>query len=221
MQSAAELNRTKIEEQLREFPNVRTMRIEKGERILKQEEDAVGIYYILQGRVKVVLLSAKGNERILSMHEAGEFIGEASYFGRNSRIASSYADEDSVVLKIDRASYLSIVTHYPEISMLIIEGMANKIDLMVEQIEQSTFFEAKERLARTLLMLMYKFGEKSGDEIKINRVLTDEELGKFVGVRREVASRLLTKFRQIGILRKENSYLYILDQQLLESLADI
>lgn len=221
MQNSTNSFRIKIEEQLRKFPNVRTMHIQKGERILKQEKNAVGIYYILSGRVKVVLLSSKGNERILSMHEAGEFIGEASYFGKKSQIASSYADEDSVVLEIDRASYMSIVAHYPEISMLIIEGMADKIDLMVEQIEQSTFFEAKERLARTLLMLMYRFGRPTEAGIKIDRSITDAELGKFVGVRREVASRLMLKFRQMGLLRKENSYIYILDQQALEALSGI
>ncbi len=204
---------------LLEIPGVTQIRYKKDDLILRQDDDAYGIYYLLKGRVRVVLLSQKGLERVLCMHDAGQFIGEASSLGRTSFIASTYADEDVTLLKMDNAACRYIISHYPDITMQIINGMGEKIAMMVEQIEQATFFEARVALARVLLMLMYKFGEETPEGICIRREMSDRDLGTFIGNGREVTNRLMTRMRQEGILQREKSRIYILDKDKLEQIA--
>ena len=204
---------------LLKIPGVSEISFKKNERILRQDDTAYGIYYLIEGRVRVVLLSQKGMERVLCMHDAGEFIGEASALGKTSFIASTYADEDTTLLKLDKGACQYVISHYPDITMRIINGMGAKIAMMVEQIEQATFFEARVSLARSLCMLMYKFGETTPDGICIRREMSDRDLGTFIGNGREVTNRLMTRMRQEGILKREKSYIYIMDIEKLEQIA--
>lgn len=204
---------------LLQTPGVEKTTYRKDDLILRQDDNAYAISYLLKGRVRVVLISQKGMERVLCMHEAGEFIGEASALGKTSFIASTYADEETTLLKLNKSACQYVIAHYPEITMRIIYGMGLKIELMVEQIEQATFFEARVSLARALCMLMYKFGEETPDGILIRREMSDRDLGSFIGNGREVTNRLMTRMRQEGILKRVKAYIYILDKEKLEQIA--
>lgn len=142
----------------RELQRENMVTYQKGQRILRQEETARCIFYIFRGRVKVVLLSMKGNEKIISIHEAGSFIGEASFLKEGNSIASIYAEEETSLVPIGAREFQAILQKHPEISFSIFQCMAQKIELLAMQVEQITFFETKERLAGLLIMFMEKFG---------------------------------------------------------------
>ena len=58
-----------------------------GQMIYLQDTEADQFYYILKGTVKCFLSAESGEERILTMHQAGDLIGEAAFFDRQPRVS--------------------------------------------------------------------------------------------------------------------------------------
>ena len=61
----------------------------KNETIFRQGDSADAVFYILGGKCKVTVLSEKGKEAVVAVHEKGDFFGEGCLNGHRRRIADS------------------------------------------------------------------------------------------------------------------------------------
>ena len=64
-------------------------RYQKDQVIFSQGEAADAVFYVQEGRVKVVVLSDQGKEAVVGILEAGQFFGEGCLNGQDLRIATT------------------------------------------------------------------------------------------------------------------------------------
>ena len=83
--------------------------------IVKQGDPADGLYLILEGEVRVRLLSG-GKETIVATLEAGDFFGELSLFDQGPRSADVIANTDSVLFKLPAGEFQKMVAAEPELA---------------------------------------------------------------------------------------------------------
>ena len=67
----------------------------KNETIFRQGDSADAVFYILGGKCKVTVLSEKGKEAVVAVHEKGDFFGEGCLTGQPRRIATEFRRETS------------------------------------------------------------------------------------------------------------------------------
>jgi CRP/FNR family transcriptional regulator, cyclic AMP receptor protein len=60
----------------------------KNETIFRQGDPADAVFYLMDGRCKVTVLSEKGKEAVVALHEKGEFFGEGCLNGHRRRLAT-------------------------------------------------------------------------------------------------------------------------------------
>ncbi len=118
------------------------------------------IYFLLKGRIRIVSVSSKGEEKTLSILEAGVFFGEAAFFDHEIRFASAEAVVPSVVLRFDRKSAMALLSEKPEYYKLLFKSMSQIIRLLSGMVEDLTFWPIEKRLCRLLLRLISDFGTK-------------------------------------------------------------
>src|SRR4026208_1320450 len=54
----------------------------KNEAIFRQGDSADAVFYIMDGECKVTVVSEKGKEAVVALHEKGDFFGEGCLTGR-------------------------------------------------------------------------------------------------------------------------------------------
>lgn len=201
--------------------SLKVYKYSKGSIIVQQAQNADFLYYLLEGRAKVSLLSESGEEKTLAIHEPGSFIGETPFFSGCPYIASTYTLLDSKLIKISRADFERLMQQIPEIALSVLQSMGRKVRLLTFQVEYLSFFDIKTQLAVILLSLIQDFGYKDDKGYThLSVSITDQELGNLVGVRREAITKVMSKFRQLGILDKKQRSITFMRPELLHQIVD-
>jgi CRP-like cAMP-binding protein len=86
-------------------------------------------------------------------------------------------------------------------------------------IEDLTFLDVPQRLAKRLIGLSKSYGVDIADGIKIAEPMSQESLARMVGVSREFVNRCLGFFQDRHVIRYEQGHIVITNHDFLERLA--
>ncbi|MDD5191139.1 MAG: Crp/Fnr family transcriptional regulator [Dehalococcoidales bacterium] len=218
------LNRTSILKQSLIFSPLEPAEIEEigslcSERRLKAGEaffwegDTPDWFYLLAvGKVKVVKHSSQGKEFIVAFFNPGEMFGEVAVFENRPYPATAQAVEDSVALGIKRDEFLKFLARRPEVALRIVNVLSGRLRMAAGRMGDLAGERAEQRLARTLLMLMFKLGN--------TLPFTRQEIADMSGTTTETAIRFMSRLNTRKITRSVRGKILILDELKLRLLAD-
>ena len=112
-------------------------RYRKNEIIFRQADPADAVFYILGGECKVTVVSEKGKEAVVAVHEKRDFFGEGCLNGHRRRLATVTAITVCEIMRFDKATMLRALHDEPKFSELFISHLVARnvrveADLMVE-----------------------------------------------------------------------------------------
>jgi len=107
---------------------------------------------VLQGEVKIVSLSPTGKEVVLNVIHAGEVFGEIAVIDGKERSAGASATTDCDLLIIDRRDVLPIFERHPEICMMLMQVLCQRLRRTSEQVEDVLFRSLEARAAKALAL---------------------------------------------------------------------
>ena len=93
--------------------------------------------------------------------------------------------------------------------------LASRLRRTNEVVGDLVFSDVPGRVAKALIDLGVKFGDKRSEGLFVNHDLTQEELAQLVGASRETVNKALADFAQRGWLRLEARSVMILDYERL------
>ena len=170
----------------------------KNEIIFRQGDPADAVFYILGGECKVTVVSEKGKEAVVAVHEKRDFFGEGCLNGHRRRLATVTAITVCEIMRFDKATMLRALHDEPKFSELFISHLvARNVRVEADLVDQ-LFNSSEKRLAR-LLLLMANFGKEGRPEPVIAKV-SQETLAEMVGTTRSRVSFFMNKFRKLGFI---------------------
>src|ERR1700756_3840771 len=155
----------------------------KDVKVFSQGDSAEAIYFIQNGKVKITVVSAMGNEAVLAILGPRGFLGEGCLVGQTLRVSTAVALQHSILYRIERRSMLRSLHAQPELSEKFTASLlARNIDLEEDLCDQ-LFNHSEKRLARVLLKLA-RFGQH--DVVPAARMprMSHETLAEMVGTTR-------------------------------------
>src|SRR5246127_3924009 len=170
----------------------------KGQVVFTQGEPADAIFYILEGRIKIAVISAQGKEAVVAFLKAGDFIGEGCLTGRPRRVSTARTLTDCVVTRLDKSTMVQMLRAEPNFSELFTAHLLSRTLRTEEDLIDQLFNSSEKRLARALLLLA-NFGKDGKHEPVITKV-SQETLADMVGTTRSRVSHFMNKFRQLGYI---------------------
>lgn len=178
-----------------------------GQVIYLQGSTADEFYYLLQGTARSFISSLDGGERSLTLHHAGDLMGEASFFDECPRVSSGIAVTECDIVSITKETLDEIFRLHPDLAYPMLRYLARTVSMLSQHVNEATFLPAGQRLARHLLA-----------HAQENHPFpcTHEELGFAIGASRVTVSRLLSEFTQKGILKTGYRSITIIDKKVLE-----
>lgn len=222
---------TLSEKELRSIAALATReRLQPGQVLFWAGDKGDAMYVIETGSVKISRLSPAGKERILRILSAGEVIGEMALFDGKERSASAIALEPSILVRLPKDTFLSLLEATPAMAVRMLAILAGRLRRMNQAVEDGTFLPVRCRVARLLLELAAGAETETGSEAGIgtgaNPVtfplkLTQEDMAGLVGATRESVSRVWREFQDRGILCVEGRTVCIKRMKDLQALVEM
>ena len=167
--------------------------------IFSQGADCTEVMYLLQGAVKLAVISAAGKEAIVSVLHPGDFFGEGCLAGQPLRIGTAIAVNASIVAVIEKTHMIEMLRTKPGLNEQFLAHMLARNIRIEEDLIDHLFNSAEKRLARTLLLLA-RYGSADGSLQRIVPNLSQEALAEIVGTTRGRVSFFMNKFRKLGFI---------------------
>jgi CRP/FNR family transcriptional regulator, cyclic AMP receptor protein len=167
--------------------------------IFAQGGECAEVMYLLQGSVKLSVLSPGGKEAIVSVLQPGDFFGEGCLAGQQVYIATAVAVNASTVAVIDKKHMFELLHTQPELNEQFLTHMLRRNIRIEEDLIDHLFNSVEKRLARTLLLLA-RYGTEDGSPQRIVPRLSQEALAEIVGTTRGRVNFFMNKFRKLGFI---------------------
>ena len=185
----------------------------KGTEVFVAGDPAKSFLLVLEGAVKVYMLSPDGREHILHLVEPGEIVAEAAVFAQGTYPASAMATEDATVARFFRDRLVALMREDPELSLAMIAGLSRRLREFVLTIEDLSLRDVTARLARYLLD-----NAKAG-VCKLPGTKT--QLAAQLGTVLEPLSRSFRRLRDEGLIEEGKAGVRLLDEQGLRDLLEM
>lgn len=193
----------------------------KGEDIYHEGHKTVGIYCLMEGKVKVYKQGNDGREYIIRFVLPGEFIGLKALVTGNNHTTSASALEDSYVCFVTKTDFFQLMVKYPEFTRLLILTLSQLIEEAELKMTSLAQKPVKERLAEALIFLNKSFNAKSTNPDKTYLNLTRNDLSNIIGTAPETVIRLLSEFKDEKLISIKGRKIFITNNEELTRLANI
>jgi CRP/FNR family transcriptional regulator, cyclic AMP receptor protein len=188
--SAGELDWTGVRKKRKEYGPAAT--------IFAQGDPATSVMYVVEGVVRLSVLSHAGKEAVVAVLDEGHFFGEGCLAGQPQRMATATAMAPSTIMAVDKRDMTRHLHARPAFADRFLTHMLTRNIRIEEDLIDQLFNSSEKRLARTLLLLA-RYGEPEASHRALPRV-SQEVLAEMVGTTRSRVNFFMNKFRKLGFI---------------------
>lgn len=180
---------------------VRICAVEKGEKVFSAGEPASQMYIIYRGSLKISSHMADGREQILYIYKTGEFVGGLNILSGDYYAYTGTTLVDSFIVTLDSKDVRTILMRDESFLFQLLGMSYERIRFSEALVDVLSTPNADQRVAKVLLNLTERFGQKQDDGVLLSTNLNREELGSYAGVTRETMSRKIHQFEDEGLIK--------------------
>lgn len=193
---------------------------QKGQRIFHEGSPAMGLHCVRQGKIKVTKSGGDSKEQIVRLAKDGDVLGFQSVLTETKYSTSAVALDDCVVCFIPRSDFFRVWQSNVQFSTSLMQMMAKALGAAEVQMLHLAYKPVRERLAEALLLLAHTF-RKEGETQPFSIAIAREDLASLVGTAKETAIRLLSEFKDAGIIATRGSTVTLLKPNSLSAIASL
>jgi CRP-like cAMP-binding protein len=123
----------------------------RGQVLCERGQSLDGFHVLLRGRIKLSLVSAEGDERVLDIVLPGRTFGESAAFLGHPCALHTEALMDSRLLFVDLGRVRSAIARWPEVANLMLVMVAERAQRLITDLEACCLHSATQRVAAMLL----------------------------------------------------------------------
>jgi CRP-like cAMP-binding protein/CheY-like chemotaxis protein len=195
----------------------RKVRSIRKKQIIYYEGDTVsGIYLVLSGKVKTIKLSEDGRELLTGMYGPDEYFGIPALLLNEPYTETAEALEDSTVCQLPKEMLEELLNRYPDVARQFIHILSNNLLDKEEQLLQLAYHSVRKRMAEVLIRLCKLEKQEGQISLRISR----DNLAAMAGMATETVSRILSDFKDEGLIERKGSQIGILDHGRLQQMKN-
>jgi len=192
----------------------RLRRLTRGQMLFNKGDAADAFFVVCSGSIDLGLDSADGRELVINEMHAGDGFGDLALITGQPRSTSAVAHQDSLVLVIPRRDFMAVLADEPALARNLLWTTADRLGTSSERESALAFLDAPSRLARVLIHL----DRKASADGYIT--ISQEELGRRVGLARQTVAQLLGKWRRSGWILTGRGKIVVLNRAALRRLSE-
>ncbi|QKG53951.1 Crp/Fnr family transcriptional regulator [Hymenobacter sp. BRD67] len=189
-----------------------------GQVIFREGNRSAGLYCVHEGKIKLAKLGGDGKEQIIRLARSGDVLGYQELVSDTSHSLSAIALSSCTVCLIPRQVFFHHLHTNLQFSNALMQLLAYTLVQTEVRMLHLAYKPVRERLAETLLLLLHTYGTE-GDSAPFTMAITREDLGALMGTTKETTTRMLSDFKQEGLLTTKGSAITITAPQQLLKIA--
>ncbi|WP_247743779.1 Crp/Fnr family transcriptional regulator [Shimia sp. R9_3] len=194
-------------------------RYEAGVAIFDEGAPAERFYMLLDGYVRVVRITATG-EQVTSLYiPSGQLLGIAKAIGRETYPATAVTATESIVLSWSMGLWESFVSDYQGFAVNTYKTVGKRVGELNTRIVELATQQVEQRLANALLRLINQTGRKTPDGIEIDFPITRQDLSELTATTLHTVSRLLSDWEKRGLVQSKRKQIKVLEPSALVDLS--
>jgi CRP-like cAMP-binding protein len=123
----------------------------KGDLICRKGNQSCGLFCVLDGKVKVAVISHHGNERVMEIVGPGGMFGEAAMFLERSCPVYVQALAKTQVIFLRKAMIVEAMHRFPKFSLALLNGISDRVMRLIRDVEICCLQPAADRVVSFIL----------------------------------------------------------------------
>ena len=194
--------------------HARVQHLRRGAAICRRGEWLNGFFGVAYGQVKLALRADGGEEKVLRLVGPGETFGEALVFRERPNPVDAVALTDTMLVVFPAPAILALLDRDPNFSRGLLASLSERMHNLVAEIEASTLFSARQRIAGYLESLAAEGGAS-----RVRLPVTKTVIASRLGVTKETFSRLLRELANQGLITVDKRDIVLRDRPRLAEIA--
>jgi CRP/FNR family transcriptional regulator len=198
---------------------IRVHHTPKGSLIFKKRAAGEHLFIVRAGRIKIFAeMEISGRTKSFAHLQPGDFFGEMSLLDQKGRSLSAQAMTDAELLTLSRKEFQNLLAREKTFNYKIMKALVARLRHANEEIESLVFHSAHSRICRKILETHYRQEKSGGNGHGIS--ITHKELGELAGIRRELATKILSTLRHLKLIAyDEGGRIQVLSASKLREIA--
>lgn len=185
------------------------VRVPKHGYVFQRGDPATGLYVVAVGSIKLAVVAANGQEKVIEFFGPGQAFGEAVMFLDRPYMVQAQALDDTLLIWIDKQDIYAAIDHDPSFARRMLAGLSLRLHSLVQDIETINLQNASQRVISYLLAQPRADGHV---QFPFNKNVIASKLG----LTPETLSRLLHQLSSAGLIAVEGRDVVIHDIAALE-----
>ena len=191
----------------------REQKLGGGEMLFLAGDAGDAMFALLEGSLKVAVVSAEGSEQLLAILGPGDVVGEMALLDGRPRSASVSALRPCRLARIDRRDFDAFAERHPAVYRHMLALLSQRLRQANDVLAARSFLPLPGRVAVALLQLGDTFGKALPDgRLLIHYKVSQSDLAAMVGAARENVSRILNGWKRDGLVTRISGYYCIEDR---------
>jgi CRP-like cAMP-binding protein len=199
---------------------MRRVQFQPDQMIFSRGDPGRDLYLVLEGRIRLSVLSSEGRELSFDHAGPGNVFGEIATLDGGERTASATAISRVQAMVLPREVLIELIERNPKVAMAAIRFLCQRLRDTDQRLEAIALHRIEVRLARLILsFLKLQGGTPKTGEARLDLGMSQSELGLLIGASRPKVNIALTALEDMGAITRSGSG-YICDIETLKSVAD-
>jgi CRP/FNR family transcriptional regulator len=174
------------------------------------------MFLLVEGAIKLVQRTGSSRERVVELVRPGDWFAESAVFCGNGYHASARALSHTEVLGVPAVALGRFLKQRPGLAVGLLHRLSRRAETAVQQMSDLCTRTAEQRVAAYLLE--YDEGEGSAYRVP-DGPHSRADLASFLAVTPETLSRILQRFRRLGLIEKVGTELLIRQPESLAGMS--
>jgi len=171
-----------------------------GQVIFDRAQSSVGLYLVVEGRVKVSSAVDDGSLSLIDIHTVDEFFGESGLLGQVYRKQTATAMDSTLLMSWTTDEIEALIERQPKLGTALVQVMVERCQDFKERLQSFALEKTPGRVARSLLRFAGRVGVPQNDGSVRIPPLTHKAIAEYVGTSREIVTSQMNLLRQRGYL---------------------
>ncbi|AYC30504.1 Crp/Fnr family transcriptional regulator [Paenisporosarcina cavernae] len=200
------------------IPRLSLRQFEVGERICSQGDESDYLFVLVKGKVKISTTSREGKNLILGFKTPVEVIGDIEYVRGTTILNTVEAVTAVEMLVVTRRDVDQFAGDDPNLLRFLLQIITQKFYIKSNALSFNLMYPVEVRLASYLLSSAFDDANSNVHQELKTSILPDA--ADLIGTSYRHVNRVIQRFTEEGIIRRDNGVMTILNRKKLEQLAN-
>lgn len=198
----------------------RVLTYKKGDTLIRGDDEPSGVYFVLDGIVKMAVSDIEGSELAINLFKPGTFfpmtwamadIGNSYFYQAFTKVR---------VVRVPKEEFLGFINSNEEVLYDLTKRILVGLDAVVSNMRHMIGSSSDKKVAVVLSMFANRFGTKvDGEGVQIDLPVTHQDIAQFSGLARETVTLALLRLKENGLVKLNKRKITITDLEVFKKVV--